>query len=88
MDMPQHGVWTNNLVFGSYNGPLFYFIGVFWVYCFMIANTMSLPACTVKLLKNFPEVMVEELNSFSFILCSAECFPSLQKMSWNSSIWD
>lgn len=79
--MPQHGVWTNNLVFGSYNGPLFYFIGVLWVYCFMIANTMSLPACAVKLLKNFPEVMVEELNSFSFILCSAECFPSLQKIS-------
>lgn len=80
-------MWSDNLVFGCYNSPLFYFIHIFWVYCFMVANTMSLPTPTVKFIENFPEVVVEELNSFSFILCSAGCFPSLQKISWKSSLW-
>lgn len=80
-------MWSDNLVFGSDNGPLFYFISVFWIYCFMIANTVNLPASTVKVLKNFPEVVLEELNSFSFILCPAGCFSSLQKIFWNPFVF-
>nr|XP_047904415.1 uncharacterized protein LOC106036378 isoform X2 [Anser cygnoides] len=66
------------VVFGLYNDSPLCFIRVFWIYL-LFENTMSLSAPSVYFWGTSQEVIVEELNFFSFILCSDRCLPVFQK---------